>query len=93
MSNPLLVSAQDAVDLARKAGANDAWVNVSRERSVSFSYRDGNMEKVEESTSRGLSLRVYVDDRYSAHGTTDLRPDHLHAFIREAVQQIGRAHV
>ncbi len=81
----LLASAQNAVDLALKAGADDAWVNVSRERSVSFSYRDGNMEKVEESTSRGLSLRVYVDGRYSAHGTTDLRPDHLGAFIREAV--------
>ncbi|MGB1012568.1 MAG: TldD/PmbA family protein [Nannocystaceae bacterium] len=86
MPNNLLVSAQDAVAKACKAGADDAWVNVSRERSVSFSYRDGNMEKVEESTSRGLSLRVYVDGRYSAHGTTDLRPDHLHAFIREAVE-------
>ncbi len=81
----LLASAQDAVAIACKAGADDAWVNVSRERSVSFSYRDGNMEKVEESTSRGLSLRIYVDGRYSAHGTTDLRPEHLATFISEAV--------
>lgn len=81
----LMSSARTAVDLAKQAGAQDAWAAISRDRSVSFTYRDGKIEKVEESTSRGLGISVYVDGRYSTHSTTDLRPDRLASFIREAV--------
>ena len=41
----LLKSAKTAVDLAKKSGAQDAWGAVSRDRSVSFTYRDGKVEK------------------------------------------------
>lgn len=81
----LLQSARTAVDLAKKSGAQDAWAAVSRDRSVSLIYRDGKVEKVEESTSRGLGISLYVDGRYSTHSTTDLRPDRLAGFIKEAV--------
>jgi PmbA protein len=81
----LLQSAKTAVELAKKAGAQDAWAAISRDRSVSLTYRDGKVEKVEESTSRGLGISLYVDGRYSTHSTTDLRPDRLASFIKEAV--------
>jgi len=81
----LLQSASAAVEMARTAGAQDAWAALSRDRSVSYTYRDGKVEKVEESTSRGLGISLYVDGRYSTHSTTDLRPDRLQAFIKEAV--------
>ncbi|MCY1012459.1 hypothetical protein OV079_44390 [Nannocystis pusilla] len=81
----LIQSARTAIDLAKKAGAQDAWAAVSRDRSVSLVYRDGKVEKVEESTSRGLGISLYVDGRYSSHSTTDLRPDRLAGFIKEAV--------
>jgi len=81
----LLNSARSAVDLAKKAGADDAWASVSRNRSVSHSFRDGKLESVEESTSRGLGISIYVDGRYSSHSTTDLRDDRLASFISEAV--------
>ena len=42
-------------------------------RDVEFEYRNGKLEKVEDSTSRGLALRLYVDGRYSAH--CDDRPE------------------
>ncbi|MCB9749582.1 MAG: TldD/PmbA family protein [Myxococcales bacterium] len=84
-AHDLLESASDAVTMAKRAGADDVWAGVSRSRSVSFTYRDGTLEKVEDSTSRGLSLRLYVDGRYSSHGTTDLQPERLQAFVREAV--------
>ena len=83
--NELLKSATDAVEIAKKAGAQDAWASLSRDRSVSHTYRDGKIEKVEESTSRGLGISLYVDGRYSTHSTTDLRPDRLQDFIKEAV--------
>ena len=63
----LLHSATAAVEMARNAGAQDAWASLSRDRSVSYTFRDGKIEKVEESTSRGLGISLYVDDRYSTH--------------------------
>src|SRR5690606_40699421 len=68
-------------------------------RDVELSYRDGALEKVQDSTSRSVALELYVAGRYSAHRTTDLEPDRLRAFIREAValtralepDEIGRA--
>jgi PmbA protein len=81
----LLHSAASAVEMAKKAGAQDAWASLSRDRSVSYTYRDGKIEKVEESTSRGLGISLYVDGRYSSHSTTDLRPERLQSFIKEAV--------
>ncbi len=77
--------AEQAAALAREAGAGEAWASASRRRSVELEYRDGRIEKVEESTSRGLSIELYVDGRFSSHRTTDLRPETLQRFIPEAV--------
>ncbi len=85
MADPLLESCEQAVETAKKFGANDAWVSASRRHDVNFEMRDGVLEKVEDSTSRGLSVRLWVDGRYSAHSTTDLRPAEVEKFLKEAV--------
>lgn len=85
MRKELEKRAAEAVKLARKAGADEVWAGASRSRSVSFRVRDGKLEEVKDSTSRGLSLRLFVDGRYSVHGTTDLRPDRVQGFVAEAV--------
>ncbi|MEM1414315.1 MAG: TldD/PmbA family protein [Myxococcota bacterium] len=77
--------AAQAVELATRAGAQDAWGTASKERSVEVEYRDDILEKVQESTTRGLAIRLWVDGRYSTHRTTDLRPASLARFIPEAV--------
>ncbi|HEU0032171.1 MAG TPA: TldD/PmbA family protein [Kofleriaceae bacterium] len=81
----LLKAAAQAVEVAKQAGAKDAWAAASRNHSVSFELRNGKLEKVEDSTSRALSLRLYVDGRYSSQSTTDLRPDRVKAFVTEGV--------
>lgn len=85
MADPLLESCEQAVEMARRFGANDAWVSASRRHDVNFEMRDGVLEKVEDSTSRGLSVRLWVEGRYSAHSTTDLRPVEVEKFLKEAV--------
>jgi PmbA protein len=85
MRKQLLETAAAAVDAAKKAGAQAAFASASRNRSVDFELRNGKLEKVEDSTSRGLSLKLYVDGRYSAHSTTDLRPDQVRAFVANGV--------
>jgi len=77
--------AQEAVELAQRAGADEAWGTATKRRSVEVEYRDDILEKVQENTTRGLSIRLWVDGRYSTHSTTDLRPDSLRSFIPEAV--------
>jgi PmbA protein len=74
-----------AVELTRKAGAQDSWVTASQSRDVEFEYRDGALEKVKDTTSQSLAVQVYANGRYSSHQTTDLNPERLESFISEAV--------
>ena len=81
----LLEKARYAVGVAVKAGAADAVASTSWGRSLDFGWREGKLEKVQESTSRSLGIAVYVDGRFSTHGTNDLEESRLAEFIHEAV--------
>lgn len=85
MLRELAQRAGDSVEMARAAGANDAFASATRSRGVEVEVRDGEIEKLQESTSRGLSLRLYVDGRYATYRTSDLRPEPLRSFVRDAV--------
>ncbi len=77
--------AQQVVDLAKGAGASDVWATVSNSRDVEFEFRDGALEKVKDTTARGLNIKVFSNGRYSTHQTTDLNMDRLAGFVAEAV--------
>ena len=89
MSAELKERAAQAVELAKKAGAQDDWSTASQSRDVQFEYRDGSLEKVKDTTSQNLGIRIYAGGRYSSHSTTDLSPDRLQDFITEAVAITG----
>ena len=82
---PLAERAAWAVEEALRAGADDAWATARRTREVGFTVRNGELEEVSDSTSRSLGLRLFVDGRYSAHSTTDLRPASVASFLEQAV--------
>jgi PmbA protein len=77
--------AAQAVEMLVAVGADDAWATAGQSRDVEFSYRDGALEKVQDTTSRQLAVQVYANNRYSSHQTTDLNPDRLHGFLEQAV--------
>ncbi len=85
MRAELLEQAAHAVQMARDAGADDAVAGASWGRSLEFQWRDGRLEKVQEDTSRGLGVSLYVEGRFSSHSTNDLDPDRLRGFVAEAV--------
>jgi PmbA protein len=85
MSDELADRAAQAVELAQGKGAQGAWATASRSRGLSIELRNGTVEKVQENVSRSLSLRLWVDGRYTAHSTTDLTPSRLDAFVEQAV--------
>ncbi|MCA9563428.1 MAG: TldD/PmbA family protein, partial [Myxococcales bacterium] len=85
-NDELMARSEQAVAVALKAGADNAWAWASRSRSVETVFRDQALEEVKESTSRSLSISLYVNGRFSRHSTTDLRPATLDGFIAEAVE-------
>jgi len=89
MSADLQARAAQAIDMLTTAGADDAWATAAQSRDVEFSYRDGALEKVQDTTSRQLSVQVYAKGRYSSHQTTDLDPERLQGFLEQAVAITG----
>jgi PmbA protein len=81
----LLEIAREAALLARRHGAGEAATGAFRARHVEVAWRDGKLERISEATTRGLGLELYVDGRYAAVSTSDLRPEALDRFIAEAV--------
>jgi len=81
----LLEAARRAARLALAKGAHAAAVGAWRARNVELQWRDGKVEKATEATTRALGLELYVDGRYAAVSTSDLRPEALERFVEDAV--------
>lgn len=83
-------TARAARDRALKLGAREVAVGLARSRRVEVEWRDGKLDKLSEATTRALSLQLYVDGRYAAVSTSDLRPDALNRFVADAVDLTRR---
>ncbi len=81
----LIDAAHQALAVAKKYGADDATIAISRSRGVDLEWRDGAVERVQEQTRQALSTEIFVNGRYSASSTCDLRPEALETFFRDAV--------
>lgn len=77
--------ARSTVAYARSLGAEESSVGVSRSTEISLTRRAGKVEQATQATSLSLSLSLLVDDRFSVHSTSDLRPDALQAFLQRAI--------
>ncbi len=70
---------------AKKQGATDSSVVISNNRSIDIEYRDGNIDKLRESTENSLSIELFAGGKYSSHRTNDLRKPALQKFINDAL--------
>jgi PmbA protein len=78
--------AEGVVAIAKKAGAEEVTVGVVRSAQVQLTRRDRRVEQASEAMSRGLSLSVMVDGKFSSHSTSDLRAEPLAGFVQGAVE-------
>lgn len=83
MSRKLLDIARETADKAKKAG--HARVSLNRILRSSVEWRDGELDRLRESTSMGLGIQLFVDGRYSSNSTSDLRPEALDRFLEETI--------
>ncbi|MCP4679376.1 MAG: TldD/PmbA family protein, partial [Deltaproteobacteria bacterium] len=86
MSSKLLETAKHAAQMAQKAGASDARAWAWRSRDVEVEWRDGKLDRIRDNTTRGISVSLYVDGRYSGNSTADLRDDAVATFIQNSVK-------
>ena len=81
----LVEVARGAMKTALAKGAQEAAAYAYRVREVSVEWRDGKVDKINESTTRGVAAYLYVDGRYAVVSSSDLRPEALAAFLSDSV--------
>ncbi len=83
--DPMLETGELCVKTALAKGAQEAAARTYRVRDIEVTWRDGKLEKIQEATTRGVGLSLYVDGRYASVSSSDLRPDALETFIADSV--------
>lgn len=78
--------AEWVTDQAKKAGAKDSKVNLSKRRFVEIKYRDRQPEVIKEATTQGLNLEVFINNRFASQSTPDFRKSTLVGFITDVVE-------
>ena len=81
----MLKQAHHIAERAQALGAQEAKVVASRARGVDVEWRDGQLERLSDNTDQSLSVSLYVDGRFSTHSTSDLRPEAIETFLRQAI--------
>jgi PmbA protein len=72
------------LDLARARGASQAEVSISEDSGLSVNVRMGEVETVERTRDRGVSLTVYFGQNKASASTADLQPASLEATVDQA---------
>lgn len=73
--------AEDILARCRAAGASQAEVGVDDDRGINVNVRMGEVETIEHTRDRGLSLTVYFGQRKGSASTADLAPASIAATI------------
>lgn len=78
-------TACEAVDLARRLGADQAEAAISHDEGFSVTVRMGELESVERQRDRGLSVTVYRGGRKGSASTVDYSSDAVEQTVRKAM--------
>jgi len=70
---------------AKENGANEVSVSVYDSKQSDVEIREQKIDKIQESIESGLSIKLYVNGRYSTHSTNRLNKPELERFIKEAI--------
>jgi PmbA protein len=74
-----------AMNHALNNGADQVSVSISNSRSSSVEVREKKIDKLEQAIQSNLSIRLFVEKKYSAHSTNRLVKEELAHFIEEAI--------
>lgn len=77
--------AQSTVEMARRAGADQADAMLEYSRVFTGRVRDGKTDLIKQATRRGLGLRAFVGGRTGFVSSSDLRPESIQMLVERAV--------
>jgi PmbA protein len=77
--------ASQAVELARRHGADQAEAGASYDEGLSVTVRMGELESVERQRDRGLAVTVYRDAKKGSASTTDFSASSVEDTVRKAL--------
>ena len=77
--------AKQAVELAKRLGADQAEAGVSYDEGLSVTVRMGELESVERQRDRGLAVTVYCNARKGSASTTDFDAASVEEIVRKAL--------
>ena len=80
-------AAEDLVKYAKKSGADDVQININDGKNFTVEVRNGNIERLTEAGSRGLSLKVIVDQKVANASSSDMNFDTLKKLVDGAIQR------
>jgi len=81
----LAESAQQALDDARRLGANSCEVSASIHFGLDVNVRKGEVETLEHSRDRGLAISVYLGNSKGHATSGDLRPETIRKCVEKAI--------
>ena len=86
-SNELIGLAESLVNLAIKKGADEAEVNISQGTGFSVEVRNGEIEKLEETGDKELSVRLIKDKKTATVDSSDFNKETLDHLIANAIKR------
>jgi len=81
----LLRLAEDMVAYGKKKGADQVEVSIGEGSEFSVNVRQGDIEKLVEAGSKGLSIKVILDQRVATASSSDFSKETLHRLMDNAV--------
>lgn len=78
--------AQWVAEYAKKRGADEVAIDITKSRSIQLECREKKLEKLQEATESVINITVYADRKYSSNSTSDFRKPELEKFIETVVK-------
>lgn len=89
MSKEMTDLCEFVLKTAKDAGADDCRVSFSKQRFVEVAYRERKPENVKEATTQGMRIELFVNGRYLAQSSSDVRKDALKTFVLNGIESAG----
>ncbi len=77
-----------ALKMAKSAGADHVRLSLGTNRTYNLSTKNGEIELLTESNSKGIDLDLFVDGRYGSFGTSDVKAENVKDFVTKAIEMV-----
>jgi PmbA protein len=84
---PPLELTRSLVDYAKKRGADEVEISLSRGSELSVDVRDGIVENLVQAGSHRLYMRIFIEQRTATASSSDLTPSTLHEQADRALER------